>query len=522
MKEKIKKLFGDNKEIIHNYKFTFILIMINTLLMLFLYEEYDYNELLTALLLSNVLFFAVETFIKKDKIKLPILFISVIASAILNHILYETNNTPRIPLLIASIYLSSFLLSVYKIAKKEKNFANYFLKVINNNIILGVASIILELGLLFITVTISELLLPDSSIDIFLKMEIILFGLFVAPGEILCLTNVKNETLKPLKFLICYILLPIVLISMLVIYSYFVKILITMTIPSNEVFTIISVLFLMAIPTYILILNYEDNKFIKGILKRLPYVLFPLIIMAMYSLGVRIYHHGITITRYFGIIIISLEIIFLIFTFKKNHERMHNMILFGVILVVISMIIPYINCVSVSRTSQLRRLTNIYKEGTIYDNLTNKEKDIVYSSYYYLVYELDSEKYIPAYIDKSKVTRNYIDYGKTNSKKYISYYNQNDEIPVSGYNYIKVLTINEYNEEITDLEPFDNESLNKAFKEYLYSVIKAGDINAPQVTLNENNKLYLDNFHLSYDIETNEIYSLNIDGYLLTKQGVIR
>ena len=506
MKEKIKKLFGDTKEIFQNYKFTFILIVINTILMLFLYDEYDYNELLTALILSNILFFSVETFIKKDKPKLFLLLISMITSGILNHILYETNNTPRIPLLIIGIYIFIVLISIYKISKQEKNFANYFLKVVNNNITLAIASFVLELGLLFITFTISELLIPDSSVDIFLKMEILLFGLFIVPGEILCLTNTKKETLKPIKFLSCYILLPIVLISLFIIYSYFIKIIVTSTIPSNQIFTIITILFVITIPTYILIINYDDNK--------LPYTLIPIIIMAMYSLGIRIYHHGITITRYYGIIIISLEIIFFILSLKRNHKYLHNLLLFSAILVLISMTIPYINCVSVSRTSQLNRLTSIYKENTIYDNLSNEEKDIVYSSYYYLINELDSEAYIPAYIAKEKIVNNYIDY--TSIRKNISYYNQDENVPVNGYSYIKVLSINEYNKEINslhlnDLELYDND------KDYLYNIIEDGDISNPEIILDDNYKIYLEEFHLSYNKETNKLYSINISGYLLVK-----
>ena len=524
MKEKIKKLFGDTKEIFQNYKFTFILIVINTILMLFLYEEYDYNELLTALILSNILFFSVETFIKKDKPKLFLLLISMITSGILNHILYETNNTPRIPLLIIGIYIFIVLISIYKISKQEKNFANYFLKVVNNNITLAIASFVLELGLLFITFTISELLIPDSSVDIFLKMEILLFGLFIVPGEILCLTNTKKETLKPIKFLSCYILLPIVLISLFIIYSYFIKIIITSTIPSNQIFTIITILFIITIPTYILIINYDDNKFIKEVLNKLPYTLIPIIIMAMYSLGIRIYNHGITITRYYGIIIISLEIIFFILSLKRNHKYLHNLLLFSAILVLISMTIPYINCVSVSRTSQLNRLTSIYKENTIYDNLSNEEKDIVYSSYYYLTNELDSETYIPAYIAKEKITHNYIDY--TSIRKNISYYNQDENIPVNGYNYIKVLSINEYNKEINSLQlsnielydnELDNNHLKKIFKDYLYNIIEEGEITNPEIILDDNYKIYLEEFHLSYNKETNKLYSINISGYLLTK-----
>lgn len=525
MKEKIKKLFGDNKEIFQKYKFTFILIAINTILMLFLYEEYDYNELITALMLTNILFFMVETYIKNDKVKLPLLLLSVISSAGFNHILYETTNTPRIPLLIAGLYISIGLITVYKISKQTKNFSEYCLKVVNNNIILAIASFVLELGLLFITFTISELLMPDTSFDLFFKMEIIFLGLFVVPGEILCLTNTKAEALKPLKFLICYILLPIVLISMVIIYSYFIKIIVTNTLPSNQIFTIITILFVITIPTFILIINYDDNRYIKEVLNKLPYAFIPLIVMAMYSLGIRIFNHGITITRYYGIIIISLELFFLIISFKKNHKYIRSILLFSTILVLISMTIPYINCVSIARTSQLKRLTNIYQEDTNYDKLSNKEKELVYSSYYYLTSELNSEKYLPNYIDKNKITHNNVDYTQ-GDRKNINYYNREEYIPVKGFSYIKVLSNTEYNKDIDDLsleylelysDTEKNDNLKKVFKQELQQILEVGNITDPYIKLDNQNEIYLDMFNAAYNFETNKIYSLNISGYLLTK-----
>ena len=519
MKEKIKKIFGDNKEIIQNYRFTFILIVINTILSLILYDEYDYNELLTALFLTNIFFFCVETFIKKDKPKLILLFISLFTSSIFNHLLYKSDNTPRVTLLIFGVYLISFLLSIYKISKKEKNFADYFLKVVNNNLVLSVAAIIIQMGLLFITFAITELLLPDSSFDIFARMEIIFAGLFVVPCEILCLTTTKVEVLKPLKFLSCYILLPIVLISMCIIYSYLIKIIATMTMPSNEVFTIITVLFVIAIPTYLLIINYDDNKFVKTFLGKLSYAFIPLVLMAMYSLGIRIYNHGITLTRYCGIIIIGLEIMFIILSFKKNHKYFHNLLVYSSILVLISLIMPYTNCISVSRTSQLRRLTNIYKEDTIYEELSTSDKNTIYSSYNYLIHELNSEKYIPKYIDKNKIMPSYIDYNEPKTTKTINYHNPTDSVPVKGYNYLETIIINQYDYYIEDmlLKSTMDEDLKETFKNELYNIIETGNITSPEITLSDNYTLYLDDFQITYNEKNKKVVSLNLDGYLLKK-----
>ena len=522
MKEKIKKIFGESKEIIEEYKFTFILILITTLLALFLYDDSDYNELLTTLMLSGVLFFMVETFTKKNKVKIPLLIGSVGISALFNNILYDTTSTTRIPLLILGLYATSFLVSIYKISKKTKDFHEYFLKIVNNNIALGIALSILQLGLLFITFTISELLIPNSSEDLFTKMEIIFLGLFSVPGELLCLTNTKVEAPKALKFLICYILLPIVLISMLIIYIYFAKMIITHSIPSNQIFAIITILFVIAIPTYILIMNYDDNKFIKRILNQLPWTFLPLIAMAMYSLGVRIYNYGITISRYFGIMVIALELGFFVLSLKKNHKHMRSFILYGTGIVLVSMVLPFINCVGVARTSQLRRLMSVYKEDTNYDALSTKEKNLIYDSYRYIKYDLDSEKYIPKYIDETKLTYN----NTSRVGRYISYYDHEDNISVKGFSYMKEINIDEYdvninNMELNDIELYkdkeQNDILKIALKNELSVIIEDGDVTNPQIKLDAQYEIYIKSLSMSYNDETNEISYLNISAYLLTK-----
>ena len=164
MLKKIKTLFGNNKEIILKYKFTFSLIIINTLLNFFLYEEYDYNEFLSTLILSNLLFFTVETFIDNDKKKIPYLIISILLSAISSNALYNTFNTPRVLLLIIGLYLSIFIMTIYKIIKEKNNFINYFHDLFTNNLLLGVGTIIIQIGLLLITLIIDELLIKEYAI----------------------------------------------------------------------------------------------------------------------------------------------------------------------------------------------------------------------------------------------------------------------------------------------------------------------------------------------------------------------
>ena len=179
-------------------------------------------------------------------------------------------------------------------------FAKYLANVFNNNVVLGIAVSILQMGILFIVFIASTLLFKNIESDLYLKCEIIFLGCFVLPAEILCLLNVKNDILKPIQLLICSIILPIVLIADIIIYVYFVKILIISEIPSNRIFAIIAALFIFAGPTWIMLENFkEKNKFINANAKTIPYSFIPLICMQIYAISVRINAVGLTRRKIF-------------------------------------------------------------------------------------------------------------------------------------------------------------------------------------------------------------------------------
>ena len=527
MIEKIKKLIGNNKDILLNYKFTLILLLINTIIMVIDLDNNDLTELLTALLLSNVLFFTVETFINKDKKKIIPLLASTLISFGINHILYETDMTLRIQFLILGFYVSIFIMTIYKISKKEENFNKYLLTVFNNNIVLAISSLILEFGLLFISIVTEELLFPNSYFELTLRLEIIFFFLFIVPGEIICLNKTNTEELKISKPLICYILLPIVLFSELIMYIYFFKILLTWTMPENILFTFITILIVIAFPTFILIDNYaKESKFITMINKYVKYSFIPIMIMQLISISIRLFAHGVTITRYFCIMIMAFEIITFILLFKK--KNLHSVLIYATILVVIAFIVPFVNSVAISRASQINRLTAIYKEDTDYDKLTIDEKDEIYDIYSYIDYELDAEKYLPNYIDKDKIRHTYIDY-KTDAERNINYQNREKEFDIEGYTKFKSLDVSEYhygnpvkvnNLTLDDLyltNTATDKEIIETFKRYLANEMEAEEITNNVVILNDNYKYYITYFNMNYNIALQEISNVTIEGYLLIK-----
>ena len=229
--EKTKSLLGEQKQYFKRYALTFIIIALTTLCMFLVgVESKSAGEFYVVMALTCVLVFITESFFDDKKYRTPLYVIAFLLAIGTKELFIEQNLTAYQMLCIVGIYISIFILAIYKIIKDtDLKLSEYLTRVFNNNIILGIASTILQMGLGFISLIITTLLLSNSGINVFLKAEILLFGLFVLPGEILCLLNVKNEPIKPIEVLICYIILPIVVISEIIIYMYFIKILVLYT-----------------------------------------------------------------------------------------------------------------------------------------------------------------------------------------------------------------------------------------------------------------------------------------------------
>ena len=247
----------------------------------------------------------------------------------------------------------------------------------------------------------------------------------------------------------------------------------------------------------------------------------------MYSIGVRIYDYGITIERYLGIIIILIEIVFICLSIKKYQKHLIYIFPITALFILISLTIPYVNCVSIARYSQLKRLTSIYKENTIYDKLSDKDKETVYNIYSYLIYEIDSRDYLPKYIDTESIENN--NYRYDIPYKEVEYYNDKKEIDVTEYTLIKELNIYEYpsynktsdNLKLKEFNIYDNEELNLIIKNnfinYLNNVINEEKVTNTIIYLDDKHDYYIKNLNIKYSKDKESIHSLILDGYILTK-----
>lgn len=531
--QKIKDLLGNQKEYIQDYKVTFSLLIGLTLLMTVIGFDIEViNKLYVGLIFVDILTFAIESFTQKRNNIIIAEIPTIIISALSTIQLFNKNVSLQILLLIYGFYSVVSLVTIYKVSKKY-SLKEYMISVFENNMLLSIASFIVQIGLLFIISIIQSLLLNKFYSELYLRAEILFLGCFLTPGIILSLLNVREEAHKLTKKLIVWIILPLVLLSETIIYIYLTKIVILWDLPSNAIYRIVAFLFVAAYPTWVMLENFvEDNKLIKNVRNYIPYTFIPLILLQVLALGIRISGYGFTIFRYLGLYFIVFEVATIIYSLMKNKEKHNQIFVVAGILVGIVTIIPGINMIDVPLNSQLRRLKNIYPENINFEDLSNEDKRIAKSSYDYIIYSLDKKDMIPSYIDQTKLQEFYYYYyyddnDTYSDTKYVNYSNKGlDEINIEKYSKMKLIYFYEYydaedksieaitNEFMTSLEI---EGIENNFKGFIKKAIKNGEITNNLIKLNDNIDLYITEFSMSYKESTNEIESLDISGYLLTK-----
>lgn len=422
--------------------------------------------------------------------------------------------------------------------------SDYGIKIFSNLIKTHIIYVILSIGALIVSAIIEILFLNDYDIDIITRIMILVMGLFYAPSWIFAFSQVQSKIDTFTKIVVKYVLLLLTILIFGIIYIYILKILITQSIPSNEIFSILTGVFIIAMPTWTMLEALEEWTFFGKIARKLPLVFAPLILLQIYSVGVRIMDYGITPDRYMGIMWIILEIIyFLIYWIKHNY--IGKMFIVAIFFVIISLLAPMINMYSVSFSSQRKILEQYSKEK----NISNEMKQEIYGAYEYISELEKGKKYIDEKFTSDEIKEiegyynEYDDRNEYSSELYIGIEKKVSNIEIEGYSTMQVVECNteygdsgpevnniEFHEYGTDIKVIkaDLKNLTDGYVEYAlkhqekgvyYVNVDSYYENNYEVPINENVLLVIRSIDITYDKETEKIKDLNIVGYLFQKNG---
>ena len=388
--EKFKNLFPDMKKGIGRFPVTVIFSLILFVVAIFTIESDFYilpeedlwiKYLIIAIPLSASVELLREKYLENKRsnfFRITIffgifLFIFLLKIFFKNHFATETIN---ITATILIFYVLFYLIPIiYRNEDKEK----YLQSVVGNQMITIGFSIVLFLGLSAIVGTIDVLLinLPNTIYFDNFVFSASVFGVAFFVSRL----KEKDESLKDynlpkiVEVLICYILIPLILIYTAILYLYFVKIIFTLKMPKGIVshlvlwYTTFS-LFIVIMATPI---TYK-NKFAKFYKKYFPLISIPLILLALFSINERIFQYGVTENRYLVVILILWLLFNMIFIIKADVKWVLISFIFAVLVAIFS---PF-NLVNISINSQNKRLERILKKNGIIQNkkFINKNNEL--------------------------------------------------------------------------------------------------------------------------------------------------
>lgn len=413
------KGFGEVKENFKQYKGVYILSFLCTVLLAISYEYDWYLEKLDSGVMRKVLIFYACSGVL---VWLTEVLFSVLWKQIIGYIVsigvgigfayytvVEKQSTTFNHIMLGYIV---FVLCIvfFSLIKKSKLDAHKYLldifqNIFNFNIVFGIIAI----GINLIVSVFDVLLLEGEEYIIFEIVWIVLMGWVYISGIVYSVTRKKSHITMFIENVVKYVLYPLTIIAVVIIYIYIIKMFIYLDMPSNEVYRIVTWLFVLGYTSVIMVKNYiKDNKFFEKTWLIIVIAYIPLIVLQIVSLSIRCKEYGITISRYMGMCGILIEVIVVLLSLIKinKKDRLESVLIVVAVVSIIATMSP-INMRKISIESQRKILENTWKENMTFDKLSEEKQEKVISIYNYMlvVDEENVEEYLPKYISKKELDK---------------------------------------------------------------------------------------------------------------------
>lgn len=535
----MKKIFNSLKNVTKEFSITIVIILITTIInSIFMNTDIINKNLLenitTFCALLSIATFFIETVLKSySKKKILLCILGTIISGVLTYLSNTKNEILEdfISRIICCYLITLSILSIYfNYKNSNKKFNEYVTDVFINLFKCSIIYGILSFGILIITLIFISLILNSFDNELINRLEILVLGCYYLPKIIDSFSSVKNDTSKFIIGVIKYVLEPLVIIAFIIIYIYILKILILNEIPSNQIFRILSSLFIIGCPIWTIGSSFKEKNILDKINNKLPYLFIPFVFLQIYSILVRIINNGLTESRYLCVMLIIFEIIYIIIYIIKK-EKIEKVLFVIIILTIVSTIIPFINSHNVSLLSQYSNL-KIYKQK---ENYTEKEKTKILGAYYYLNESEEGKKYINKLLSNEDIK----DIKKINADnsmsdtKYQNYciYSASyelDAINIENYKKMYIIRNNvTKNVDFKNIKFYVTSNSEKTFnldleKEINNYIINKDDFdnyfkNNYEIKIDSNRKLIIKNIYFKYYETDEKLENLSISGYLLEK-----
>ena len=321
-------------------------------------------------------------------------------------------------LLATGIIFFLFFLLAPIIGKKDEE-EKYFQSVIVDKAVTVLFSVVLFLGLTVVFLTVDRLSLIKLEGKIY--VETWLFVVFVF-AMIFFASKLKKvdenleeyEIHKVFRFLIYFIIIPLITIYTGILYIYFGKMLVTRNWPQGLVSHLILWYTIFSLFIMIMVTPMAKKDSVARVFKKyFPFASLPLLVLSIVSISKRISQYGVTELRYF----IVLLAIWLIFCMVSSIFKARlSVILISLIAVVYISVFSPVNNRRITIMSQNKRLERILiKHGLLKDGKLVQNSGLNENQKYEITNVLN---YILGIRDKKEGIENVKPFGKSDGKPY--------------------------------------------------------------------------------------------------------
>ncbi len=358
------------------------------------------------------------------------------------------------------------VLGFHKLIKSSgMSFAKYAVNLLVGAIKVGTVLFLLNVGFVLLVTIFDILILDIKEWKLIGYVELFLVGAVYVPYTLICLTDKTETESKFIRSLLLWVLMPMVNVAMIIIYMYVLKIVVTGYMPKNEVFGICAGLFCCGVVIWTMAYpfvpdEYKDSKgkaLYRNVIKYAKYIYAPFILLECYCIGIRINEYGITVSRYFAIVFIICQIIYVAWEplyglvrkmFKKEKsgyaEGYENLLYVGIAVYVLCVMLPFFSAEKVEFLSQKKRFEAVMNGYSVDElNLAKDDLRSAGSTYRVIVWNIYGDEYLrETYTtDERKQLSEYFNNNEYGAVRW-NYYKSTtkDAISVSGYSYMYSFT----------------------------------------------------------------------------------
>ncbi|WP_051569294.1 DUF4153 domain-containing protein [Alkaliphilus transvaalensis] len=396
----------------------------------------------------------------KNSIKGGIYF--VVAAFLLLYYLFGLKDREMVDITryIAVTIASYLIFTIIPYFYQRENYELYVIKLVTRFAIVFLYSVVLFLGLVAILFTIEQLFSVPMPNRLYMDIWLIVVGIF-APAFFLGELPTYNEKLKlneypkVFKVLFLYIVTPLLSAYTIILYSYFIKVVITREWPQGLISNL--VLWYAVISTIVVFFIKPlvgSNQWGRIFTTILPKGILPLLAMMFISIGIRINAYGITERRYF-VLVLGLWVTgcMIYFAFRKKARSI--IVTISIALIAIISVVGPLSSYSVSKFSQNQRFSNILVEnGLLQDGEIRPVDELPFNaqveisqilSYFNGNHSLDDVKYLDKNFSFSDMEEVFgFPYHNVNNYNYREYYhyfvNEDDLVfDISDFDYFTIL-----------------------------------------------------------------------------------